>query len=146
MNPPTLTEQGLRVVRAIASAGREQRMAHAKALVLELIPHLGLDGTGAAIEAISKRLDELEKCRMTRKRRHDAVNHPAHYTRGGIEVLDALEAWGLDLLRGSAVQYLVRAGHKDPATELEDLRKARFYVDRAIAQLERAQGRKRGGR
>jgi len=39
--------------------------------------------------------------------------------------------------RGNAIKYLWRAGSKDPAAELEDLRKARWYVDREIDRLER---------
>jgi hypothetical protein len=66
---------------------------------------------------------------------HDPVNHPAHYTRGGIEVIDAIEAWKLDFHRGNAVKYIARAGAKDPRKELEDLQKARWYLDRAIKRL-----------
>lgn len=62
----------------------------------------------------------------------DPVNHPSHYCRGGIEVLDAIEAWGLDYHRGNAIKYIARAGHKDPAKEAEDLRKAIFYLRRKI--------------
>lgn len=70
---------------------------------------------------------------MTTKK-PDAVNHPAHYTRGGVEVIAAIEAWGLDFHRGNAVKYIARAGHKGP--ELEDLQKARWYLDRAISLME----------
>lgn len=66
----------------------------------------------------------------------DAVNNPAHYTSGGIEVIDAIEAWDLNFHRGNAVKYVARAGKKDPAKELEDLRKARWYIDREIVRLE----------
>jgi hypothetical protein len=65
----------------------------------------------------------------------DSIN-PTHYQLGGIEVIAAIEAWQLDFHRGNAVKYLARAGRKNPATELEDLRKAAWYVQRAIAQLE----------
>ena len=65
----------------------------------------------------------------------DPVSHPAHYCMGGIEVLDAIEAWGLGYHRGNAVKYIARAGRKDPAKEVEDLRKARFYLDREIERL-----------
>ena len=62
----------------------------------------------------------------------DPVHHPAHYTFGKIEVLDAIEDWGLDYHRGNVVKYMVRAGKKDPDKMIEDLRKARFYIDRLI--------------
>ena len=65
----------------------------------------------------------------------DPVNHPSHYTRfPGIEVIQLTEH--LDFCRGSAVKYLARAGAKDSAKEIEDLKKARWYVDREIERLE----------
>jgi len=64
----------------------------------------------------------------------DPVNHPAHYTAGGIETIDFIEAKGLDYLLGNTVKYIARAGKK--ADELEDLAKARWYLDRAIARRE----------
>lgn len=66
----------------------------------------------------------------------DFVNSPAHYTRGGIETIDFIEAKGLDYLLGNAVKYISRAGHKNPDKYLEDLQKARFYLDRAILRAE----------
>jgi hypothetical protein len=68
----------------------------------------------------------------------DIVNHPPHYTFGGIEVIDAIEAWSLGFALGNAVKYIARAGRKDPTKTIEDLKKARWYVDREIARLERA--------
>ncbi len=68
----------------------------------------------------------------------DPVNHPPHYVRGGVEAIDVIEAWGLGFCLGNAVKYVSRAGHKDPAKTLEDLRKARWYLDREIARLEGA--------
>jgi hypothetical protein len=66
----------------------------------------------------------------------DAVNHPSHYADGwsnGAEVIDITE--NLNFNRGNAVKYLARAGAKDPARELEDLRKAAWYVKREIDRL-----------
>lgn len=60
-----------------------------------------------------------------------AIDHPKHYTRGGIEAIDAIEAWGLGFNLGNVVKYVARAGHKGEA--LEDLRKARWYIEREIA-------------
>lgn len=66
---------------------------------------------------------------------HDMVNHPSHYTgfSNGAEVIDITE--NLNFNRGNAIKYLARAGHKDSASELEDLMKARWYVNREIARL-----------
>lgn len=68
------------------------------------------------------------------------VDHPLHY--GGAddpyEVIKVAEAWGLDedTYLFNVVKYIVRAGKKDPAKDLEDHKKARFYLDRKIARLE----------
>lgn len=64
----------------------------------------------------------------------DPVNHPAHYKAHGVECIQITEH--MNFCRGNAVKYLFRAGKK--GDELEDLRKARWYVDREIARLEQA--------
>ena len=66
----------------------------------------------------------------------DPVNHPSHYTYGKIEVIDYIEDKQLDFLLGNVVKYVSRAGHKDDA--LQDLKKAAWYLNRKIMQLERA--------
>ena len=58
----------------------------------------------------------------------DSVNHPSYYNVGSIEVIDAINDWKLDFDRGNVIKYLVRAGLKDPSTEIEDLEKAQFYL------------------
>ncbi|MGE0289104.1 MAG: DUF3310 domain-containing protein [Bradyrhizobium sp.] len=67
---------------------------------------------------------------------NDHINHPAHYTHGGIEVIDAIEAWGLGFRLGNVVKYIARARHK--GSQLDDLKKARWYLEREIAAVERA--------
>lgn len=62
--------------------------------------------------------------------RGDPVNQPAHYTRSTIEPIAVIEAWGLGFHLGNAVKYIARAGHKGDT--LEDLEKARWYLNRAI--------------
>ena len=64
------------------------------------------------------------------------VNHPSHYNMGAIEVIDAIEDWGLSFNLGNAVKYIARAEHK--GTPLKDLKKALWYVNREIALLEKA--------
>lgn len=66
----------------------------------------------------------------------DNVNHPAHYTRGKFEVIDVIEDWKLGFHLGNTVKYIARAGHK--GDRLEDLRKARWYLDREINKKEKA--------
>ena len=65
----------------------------------------------------------------------DGINHPSWYGWGGIETIDFIEAKQLGFIRGNAVKYITRAGHKDPAQEITDLRKARFYIDWEINRL-----------
>ena len=67
----------------------------------------------------------------------DLINHPPHYTQFPVEVIEITEQ--LDFCRGNAVKYLCRAGLKSADTELEDLRKAQWYVERAIEKLKREQ-------
>jgi len=72
----------------------------------------------------------------------DNVNHPDHYTAGGVECLDAIEAaLGPEgfaaYIRGNCIKYLWRAPHKGG---LEDLRKARWYLTRLIGDGERSSG------
>lgn len=66
--------------------------------------------------------------------KHDPVNHPSHYTMGKIEVIDAIEDWGLGFHDGNVIKYVARHRHKGKA--LEDLKKARWYLDRLIEALE----------
>ena len=66
----------------------------------------------------------------------DPVNHPAHYKgQSGLEVIDVIEGFGLaeSFCLGNVAKYLLRAGRKDDA--FQDLRKARWYLDREIARM-----------
>lgn len=66
-----------------------------------------------------------------------AVNHPLHY--GGkasqYEAIKVIEAWGLDFHLGNTVKYINRAGKKDVNTEIQDLEKAQWYLQRKINNL-----------
>lgn len=66
-----------------------------------------------------------------------AVNHPSHYNVGKIEVIDAIEAWELNFSLGNAVKYIARADHK--GKPIEDLQKARWYIEREIERRERGE-------
>jgi len=67
----------------------------------------------------------------------DPVRRPEHYARLRPEPLEVIEEWGLNFHRGSALKYIARAGHK--GDEIEDLDKARQYLEREIAMLRRRQ-------
>jgi hypothetical protein len=67
------------------------------------------------------------------------VHHPPHY--GGdtvYEVIKVIEAWKLGFHLGNAVKYIARAGKKDKAKVIEDLRKAIWYIERFITILEKS--------
>ena len=82
-------------------------------------------------------LDSIAAPGTTEEIRHDHVNHPSHYCTGGIETLDYILAKKMDFLLGQVCKYISRAGLKDPAKELEDLEKARFYLDKKIEELKK---------
>lgn len=64
----------------------------------------------------------------------EAVNHPSHYNMGSIEAIDAIEDWDLGFSLGNAIKYIVRHRHK--GTPIQDLRKAIWYIEYRIKQLE----------
>lgn len=68
----------------------------------------------------------------------EMVNHPAHYGGGDnpYEAIKVIEAWGLDFCLGNTVKYISRAGKKNDNNELQDLKKALWYLQRRIAQIE----------
>lgn len=64
----------------------------------------------------------------------DKVNHPSHYNKGIYEVINVIEDWNLGFNLGNAVKYIARANHK--GNKVEDLKKAAWYLDRAIMNEE----------
>ena len=72
---------------------------------------------------------------------NDPVTHPSHYTSGKIEVIDFITDQNLDFCLGNVVKYVSRAGKKEEEgktiieKQVEDLKKARFYLDFKIKQL-----------
>lgn len=68
----------------------------------------------------------------------EMVNHPHHYQFGEnneYEAIKVIDAWGLGFSLGNTVKYISRAGKKDPKKELEDLKKALWYLEHHIKQL-----------
>ena len=66
--------------------------------------------------------------------------HPLHYQFGEnnqYEAIKVIEAWDLDFHLGNTVKYISRAGKKDHSKEIEDLKKAMFYLQHHIEQLEK---------
>lgn len=66
----------------------------------------------------------------------NAVNHPSYY-QGKIEVIDFIEDKGLGFNLGNSIKYIARAGKKNPDKLLEDLEKARWYLDREISRIKK---------
>lgn len=86
-----------------------------------------------AIHVHNQTVDYLEKKRAA----DEAVNSPAHYTDGGIETIDYIQAklddeqfYGYCI--GNSLKYLSRAGKKGDWRE--DLKKARWYITRALGE------------
>ena len=81
--------------------------------------------------------DEVNCC--NKESNADMVNHPSHYTQGGIECIDALKAatvskTGIEAVcTANAIKYLWRYEEKNG---IEDVKKARWYIDRLIRELE----------
>lgn len=73
----------------------------------------------------------------------NSVDHPDHY--GGkddpYEAIKVIEAWGLGFCLGNAVKYISRAGKKDPKRHIEDLEKAKWYLEREIESLKKKEPR-----
>lgn len=69
---------------------------------------------------------------------NEQVNHPNHY--GGsenvYETIKVIDAWGLGFSLGNTIKYISRAGKKNKDKELEDLKKAKFYLEHHIKMLE----------
>jgi hypothetical protein len=78
--------------------------------------------------------------RTSKPIKHDPVNSPSHYTHGGIDTIDYIEAKGLDndAYLFNVIKYVSRAGYK--ISKLEDLKKAQYYLNRRIKSLEASEG------
>jgi hypothetical protein len=69
---------------------------------------------------------------------YEYVNHPQHY--GGeentYEVIKVIEALEMDFHLGNTFKYIARAGKKETDKEVQDLKKALWYLERKIQLLE----------
>lgn len=95
-------------------------------------------------EKFKKDLEEFESWDnkiISMYNKSDAVNSPAHYTRGSTEAIDIIEEAIQDapspvegLLQGQVLKYLLRLWLKE--NSLQDAKKAKWYLDRLISKLE----------
>ena len=92
------------------------------------------------IEELYEPCQYLEECvdevKEETVKEDDPVNHPKHYTDGRIEVIEYIEDKNLGFCLGNAIKYISRAGKKEKDKEIQDLRKAIWYLERRIYELE----------
>ena len=76
---------------------------------------------------------------MDNQKNKEQVDHPSHY--GGenneYEAIKVIDAWNLGFALGNTVKYISRAGKKDKTKDLEDLKKALWYLTHHIETLEK---------
>ena len=81
--------------------------------------------------------DDIKDISVTTDKKNNLISnvieHPSHYNRGKIEVIDFIEDQGLSFHLGNVIKYIARAGSK--GDKLEDLKKARWYLDRYINEV-----------
>lgn len=87
----------------------------------------------AITEKIVKAIEEPEVKVVELPKKEDVINHPSHYIRDKIEVIDFIEDQQLPYHLGNVIKYIARAGYK--GDKLEDLKKARWYLDRYINEV-----------
>jgi hypothetical protein len=77
--------------------------------------------------------NRIKMLQMAKLHTEDNVNHPPHYTVGGIETIDFIEAKKLNYNLGNVIKYITRADHK--GSRNEDLKKALWYLNREVSKL-----------
>ena len=96
------------------------------------VPEKYGDGHGCQTQKL------LEPLEFIKTLSTETVNHPPHYTFGKYEVIDVLEDWfPEEPYLWQVGKYIARAGRK--GEELEDLKKAKWYLERKIVRLERGE-------
>lgn len=122
--------------------------------ILKKCPQITMDLDKQAINKLEQlKKDIIERSYIMSKEefqafckpKNDPVNHPSHYTDGKIEVIDFIEDKKLNFHLANAVKYISRAGKKDPSKEIEDLKKAQWYLTRYIQKKEAEEKLKAGG-
>lgn len=136
---PYTQVQILADMRQVSRAQMEQHLAKLGVEVPEKPKRGRKPGTKTTKKAPAKTLEKVKQdlVKYDSAPVDDPVNHPAHYTAGGVECIDAIEAALIGYkdpvkawLVGQVIKYVWRAPLKGNA--LEDMKKARFYLDRAI--------------
>lgn len=85
---------------------------------------------------------DFNNLHIEKNNNYDEVNNPQHYTDTKIEVIEYIEDKNLGFCLGNVVKYISRAGKKhsagktDKEKEIQDLKKAKWYLERRIKELE----------
>lgn len=84
-------------------------------------------------------LGDIQNQRLKKKAegKNDVIEHQAHYTQGKIEVIDFIEDQKLNYHLGNCVKYICRCFMKHKDKPSEDLKKARWHLNREIKELEK---------
>jgi hypothetical protein len=117
-------EMDKKTIKAKPLAGKFKRIAAFTSNKSILNPEITIEEPQSVLDTINP------ECVKPEAPKADPVNHPAHYKIGGIETIDFIEAKALGYHLGNAVKYITRADHK--GNRLQDLQKAKWYIDRAI--------------
>ena len=82
-------------------------------------------------------IDRAQLQQLSDVKLKEQVNHPDHYNQGKIEVIDYIEDLGMgdDFCAGNAIKYISRYKYK--GKPLEDLKKAKWYIERLIERYEK---------
>lgn len=85
---------------------------------------------------MAEQAEKLDWSEAAENKSDSSVDHPSHYNTGDIETIDYLESLGIaeDFCAGNAIKYLSRYKHKGKV--LEDVKKAKWYVNRLVKILE----------
>ena len=115
----------------LVGAGWDHKIESTKCLEIGCATEKEIDRAISLFE-----LEERNRKSETNAPSVDPVNRPAHYTDGKIEVIEYIEDKGLGFCLGNAIKYISRAGKKYKDKEVEDLKKAIWYIERRIKELE----------
>ena len=89
------------------------------------------------LELVSGELYKPEEDEEKATESPELIEHPAHYGGDSVyEVIKVIRAWGLGFVLGNVVKYVARAGKKPGNSKLQDLKKARDYLNKEIEELE----------
>ena len=107
--------------------------------------HWNFSHNGVLISTGENKLDVLKRAliwarddHQEEEQEYEIVDHPKHYGGQGAshEAISVIEEWNLGFHLGNVVKYISRAGKKPDQTTISDLKKAAWYLDRYIKNLE----------